>query len=132
MAEAVGLAAVLAVPFLPFGELFFEALAALPEVGEDFFGSRFESLGSVKPCLGVAVIVTSGEAPVPADAFERLLGCLSLLPGLGEVGGGPLLVAFEGAEFVEGRVGGAVDDGSEAEAFGPQLVDAQGRGGIAA
>jgi hypothetical protein len=58
LAEAFGFVAVLAVPFLPCGELFLEAVAALPEVREDFLGAGLEPLGAAKPYLGLAAIVT--------------------------------------------------------------------------
>ena len=126
--EPAGLVAVCSGPFLPFGQIFVEAVAALADELERRLAPGFGSDSPVESFFGSLAVVTSGEAPVTAESCECFLGGFSFSTGSGEVGERVLLVSLESRHGVEGSSGGLFDDGCQLQAFGPERVDgARGR-----
>lgn len=120
LSKAAGFAAVLGRPRLPFGHLGVEAGASLSNHLDDAFGAIHESCGPVESLVGLLAVAAPGQAAVTVECFERFIGRALFLTGLGQGGGGPLLVFLEGGEGVEGRTGRLVDDRGQSEPFGPE------------
>lgn len=124
LSEAAGFVAVLNGPRAPVGHFRVQVGSSLIDLLEDVLGAGDEPCGAVESLLGLLAVAASGQAPVTAEFFERFCGGPLFPVGLGEVGGGALLVSLERGEFIEGRTGGTVHDRGQSAPFGPEFVDA--------
>lgn len=124
--ETAGLVAVFRGPRLPFIEFCVEARSALGDELEGGFTPPLGSDGPVESFLGSVPVVAAGEASVTPEFGERFFRGLSLLPSLGQVGEGSLVVPLEGRKGVEWPVGRLVDDPGQTEPFGPQRIHSAG------